>query len=207
MRQSVTPKDFHTYSTVGTPQDFLLLPRESPHFNNTWDPYAILLLSDGEKEARSTEGYQFPPPTFDIYKTKVAETSPASPEADSDQVDAVLSEEIASTLESMKLDDNPKSLEVPPALWSGPIGVTSGALLNLERDTYEVLVSGKFHSEGLKLRGGAAWVDDDDNQQKLLRVRLDLLYELLASLTFLFSSNLTDSLSHTTRTWQSVSET
>lgn len=170
MRQSVTPKDIHTYSTVGTPQDFLLLPRESPHFSGSWDPYGILLLSDGDKESRATEAYEFPPPSFDIYKTH--KPAPTSPKPESESAEDALSDEIASTLESMKLNEDPKSIEVPPALWSGPIGVTSGAFINVERDSYETLISGNTPVEGLKLRGGAAWVDDDDNQQKFLRVSL-----------------------------------
>lgn len=169
MRQSVTPKDLHTYSTVGTPQDFLLLPRESPHFSGSWDPHAILLLSDGIKEARATEAYQFPPPTFEISNNVKPTAEPLR--KGSENVDDVLSEEIASTLESMKLHDGPQSLETLPAFWSGPSGVTGGDLINLERDSYETLVVGQSSADGLGLRGGSAWVDDDEGQMKLLRVR------------------------------------
>ncbi|GJE89618.1 hypothetical protein PsYK624_057220 [Phanerochaete sordida] len=168
MRQSVTPKNLHTYSTVGTPQDFLLLPKESPHFAGTYDPYAILLLSDGEKEARAIEAYQFPPPIFDIHeKPKPAATDPKDR---AEQLEDIVTDEIAQTLESMQLHDEPKSLDTPAAFWSGPVGVTSGELISVERDAYERLVRGTAREEdGLHLRGGTAWVDDDDGEQKLLR--------------------------------------
>jgi syntaxin-binding protein 5 len=170
MRQSVTPKNLHIYSTVGTPQDFLLLPKESPHFAGSYDPYAILLLSDGEKDARAIEAYQFPPPIYDIHERA---KPPVAPSKDaSEQLEDVLSEEIASTLESMQLNDEPKSLETPPAFWSGPLGVTHGDLIAFERDAYETLVMERVHEDdGLRLRGGSAWVDDDEHQMKLLRVR------------------------------------
>lgn len=169
MRKSVTPVDVHTYSTVGTPQDFLLLPRENPHFSGTYDPYAILLLSDAHKDARATEAYQFPPPIFGIHKDAKPPVSP-KPEG-SEEGEDVLCDEIESTLQAMKIQDDPKVLETPPAFWSGPVGVTSGNLISLERDSYESLVTGKIsEDEGLRLRGGSAWVDDDEGQMKLLRV-------------------------------------
>ncbi|EKM61629.1 uncharacterized protein PHACADRAFT_169080 [Phanerochaete carnosa HHB-10118-sp] len=168
MRQSVTPKNLHTYSTVGTPQDFLLLPRESPHFAGTYDPYAILLLSDGEKEARAIETYQYPPPIFAIHEH--TEPTPSVPRDEPEQLEDVLSDEIALTLESMQLNDEPKSLEAPPSFWSGPLGVISGDLISLERDAYEALVhEAAPEEEGLRLQGGSAWVDDIEGQMKLLR--------------------------------------
>ena len=96
MRQSVAPKNLHTYSTVGTPQDFLLLPRESPHFSGSWDPQSVLLLSDSSKETRATEAYQFPPPNFAIHRNaeSVAEIS----KEDRQHTGDVLAEEITSTL-------------------------------------------------------------------------------------------------------------
>ena len=165
MRQSVTPKNFHTYSTVGTPQDFLLIPRESPHFSGAWNPRAILLLSDGAKEARSTEAYEFPPPVFGIHKNTKADAPPSGEDAEQ-----VLSDEIASTLESMKMHDDPQSLDAPPTFWSGPTGVIGGDLISLEKEAYQILVSDESTESPLGLRGGSAWVDDDEGLMKVLRV-------------------------------------
>lgn len=164
MRQSVTPKNLHTYSTVGTPQDFLLLPRESPHFSGSWNPRAILLLSDGAKGARSTEAYEFPPPAFGIHKNTKADVPSTG-----DSSDQALSDEIASTLESMKMQDDPKSLDAPPAFWSGPTGVIGGDLINFEKESYQVLVSDESTDDALGLHGGSAWIDDDEGQMKVLR--------------------------------------
>ncbi|KAI0705872.1 hypothetical protein BC835DRAFT_1409930 [Cytidiella melzeri] len=169
MRQTVLAKDMHCYSTVGVPQDFLLLPRKQPHFSGSWDPTAILLLSDADKETRAIEAYQFPPPLFvpkaDTLKVHTAVESTNTPK------DA-LAQEIASALESMQIDVGPLSLDLPPALWGGPSSVTGGALINLDREAYETLVASTSSrpANGINLRGGRAWVEDDEGQMKLMRL-------------------------------------
>ncbi|KAI0705856.1 lethal giant larvae like, C-terminal-domain-containing protein [Cytidiella melzeri] len=168
MRQTVLAKDMHCYSTVGVPQDFLLLPRKQPHFSGSWDPTAILLLSDADKETRAIEAYQFPPPLFvpkaGTPKVHTAVESTNTPE------DA-LAQEIASALESMQIDEGPLSLDLPPALWGGPSSVTGGVLVNLDREAYETLVASTSSrsANGINLRGGRAWVEDDEGQMKLMR--------------------------------------
>lgn len=173
LRQTVVPKDMHCYSTVGVPQDFLLLPREQPHYSGSWDPVAILLLSDAEKDARAIEAYQFPPPLF-MPKPKVEPPKVEDGAAENEQGegDDAVADEIASALESMQVDEHPKSLELPPALWSGPSCVTGGALVNLDRDAYESFVANARSrpAQSISLRGGRAWVEDDEGQMKLMRV-------------------------------------
>ena len=168
LRQMVTPLKSHNYTTSGVPQDFLLLPREQPHFSGSWDPISILLLSDADKEARVIEAYQFPPPIFIATK----EHSKSSPDIVNEGNDEALAQEIASALDSMQLDDGPKPLDLPPALWSGPSGVLSGRLINLDRAAYEVLIERKGPKDVSKLgtRGGIAWVDDSDGEMKLMKV-------------------------------------
>lgn len=171
MRVSVTPANLHTYSTVGTPQDFLLLPRDSPHFSGAWDPHAILLLSDGSKDSRAVEAYQFPPPIFAISKIAPTPVSPEPTPAEGESSEDVLSDEIAATLESMKLNDDPKPLILPPALWNGPSGVVAGELVSLEKEAYGALTMDNASSEeSIRLKGGAAWVEDLEGQMKLIRV-------------------------------------
>lgn len=170
MRQTVIPKDSHAYNTVGTPQDFLLLPRAQPHFSGGWDPASILLLSDSDKETRAVEAYQFPPTRF-VPRTPAEKTSSTSPKEDAEEA---LADEIASTLESMRLDDEPQSLDLPPALWGGPSGVTGGALVSLDRESYGVLVADirDNGADGIDLSGGRAWIEDDEGQMKLMQVCL-----------------------------------
>ncbi len=173
IRQTVIPKDMHSYSTVGVPQDFLLLPRVQPHFSGSWDPVTILLLSDGEKDARAIEAYQFPPPLF-MPKAEPTKVQNAADEATEEAEEEGLEKEIASALESMQIDEDPQSLELPPALWSGPSSVTGGALFNLDRDAYERFVADASSRPpaGINLRGGRAWLEDDDGQMKLMKVSM-----------------------------------
>jgi syntaxin-binding protein 5 len=169
MRQTVIPKNTYCYSTVGLPQDFLLLPREQPHFSGAWDPVALLMLSNAEKDARVIEAYQFPPPLF-MPKIEACKTPTAA--EDTEDTQAVVEKEIACALESMQIDEGPRSLELPAALWGGPSSVTGGDLISLTRETYEILVANASSRplEGIELRGGRAWVEDDEGQMKLMRV-------------------------------------
>ena len=169
MRLAVIPEKAYLYPSAGVPQDFLLLPKDSPHFAGTWDPTAILLLSDGRREARVLEAYQFPPPCFEA---EPEVSSPPPPETPIEGTDPAFSREIASTLELMKLTDDPRPLRLPPSLWSGPGGVISGALVSLDRDCYEVLTMkrGAVPDEAVNLRGGSAWVDDLEGEMKLVKV-------------------------------------
>ena len=84
-----------------------------------------------------------------------------------------MSQEITNTLASLQLDDDPKALALPPFLWNGPSGVTSGDLVSLEKDAYEVLVRGVQEDveNAINLRAGSACVSDDDGEMKLMRVR------------------------------------
>lgn len=169
MRQTVIPANSYVYPTEGVPQDFLLLPRESPHFSGSWDPAAILLLSDGHKDSRVTEVYEFPPPSFAPQPENQNDAPPQTPiEGTSDSLDR----EVASTLEWMKLNDDPKPLRVPPSLWSGTSGVISGHLMSLTRDTYELLTlkDAVREDDAIRLRGGSAWVEDNAAELKLMKV-------------------------------------
>ncbi|KAI0093981.1 lethal giant larvae like, C-terminal-domain-containing protein [Irpex rosettiformis] len=169
MRQTVIPKDMHSYSTVGVPQDFLLLPREQPHFSGSWDPVAMLLLSDGDKDTRAIEAYQFPPPLF-VPKAEPQKNESAA-EANPEGLGGDVADEITSVLESMQVDEDPQSLNVPPALWGGPSSVVGGTLVSLDRDAYQRFVANASTRplDSINLRAGRAWVEDDDGQMKLMK--------------------------------------
>ncbi len=170
LRKTVTATKSYVYSIEGVPQDFLLLPRESPHFSGTWDPIGILLLSDNSRDTRALEGYQFPPPSFISALTDEQDKHPPQHPLDGEEA---IECEIASTLEFMKSNDDPKPLRLPPSLWSGPGGVLSGHLMSLDRDAYEVLTLGNDERQAdntISLRGGSAWVEDHDGEMKLMKV-------------------------------------
>ena len=182
MKQSLDPKDAHIYYTKGTIQDFFLIPKNSPHFSGTFDPTAIVLVYDCDRDARATEAYQFPPPVF---------TSPSSPElddtktGDTQEESAVdktttedgedvdkdpLADELTDTLLSMSLVDNdPRLIQLPPSLWSG---VEGGIFYVFDKHVFETLMDAGETQCGdvLPLQGGVAWVEDTEQQMKLMKV-------------------------------------
>ena len=170
MRRAVIPVKTYTYACEGVPQDYLLLPKGSPHFSGTWDPTAILLLSDGHNEARIVEAYQFPPPPFLPVSTDSKQPPPQTPIEGSDPVVAA---DIAETLQLMKVTDDAKTLRLPPSLWSGSEGIISGQLINLERNSFEVLSmkDPTLADETIRLASGSAWVEDHEGEMKLVKVK------------------------------------
>lgn len=165
MRDSLTPLNEFFYPTPGTVQDFLLIPRDSPHFGGTFDPTSILILFDGHGGTRAMEAYQFPPPAF------LAVPS-AAVQSDSDDI----VEDLTSTLNDMQMEADPRRLRLPTALEFGSSGLISGQLLRLEREVYETLVTSETpDNDALPLKGGIAWADETKaNELKLSKVRSSL---------------------------------
>jgi hypothetical protein len=72
-----------------------------------------------------------------------------------------LSEDLASTLRDMSMNDDPKQLNLAPSLWNGNGGVVHGEILKLERDAYETFTAESDTGEDeLPLKGGIAWIND-----------------------------------------------
>ncbi|THH26967.1 hypothetical protein EUX98_g7215 [Antrodiella citrinella] len=159
MRKSLVPTNAYTYFTKGITQDFLLVPRGSPHFSGTWDPVSIILMSE----------YAAPPPTANN------ETAAPSGSVDTEVVSPidVLTDELANTLEFMQVTDDPQQLRLPPSSWNGPSGIVSGQLVVLERDAYEIFVDDRDvdHTAELRLHGGVAWVEDFQGEMKLMKLQ------------------------------------
>ncbi|TBU49995.1 lethal giant larvae like, C-terminal-domain-containing protein [Dichomitus squalens] len=172
MCDSLRVKNAHTYNASGPVQDFLLFPRLTPHFSGTYDPSAILLVSDSDApEARVCEAFDFPPPEF------VESGPPETPSElkddptqgypeDGTEPDYGLAKELAKTLQSMSLSDDPWPARLPPYLWSA-IGEY---LVKVDKHAYETLVRDKHGSiEGevpFPMRGGMAWSEDADGLMK-----------------------------------------
>lgn len=165
MQESLFPLDSHTYHSPGTVQDFLLIPRASPHFSGTWDPRAILLLSDNTLDPagsiRVIEAFEFPPPAF--VASLMEPTTPRA--ADMDDPSVALNQELATALESMALSSDPRSLRLPWAFWT----VSGGALFKVDKEAYSRL-KGEIIDDALPIRGGKAWVEDTEGQMKLMKV-------------------------------------
>ncbi|KAI0059493.1 hypothetical protein BV25DRAFT_1918512 [Artomyces pyxidatus] len=160
MRASLDPLDAHFGHTPGIVQDFLLIPRENPHFAGTWDPKAILILFEGEEQTRGIEAYCFPPSAFLAPSDEPAK----APATDADEVDKqdAVAQDLESTLQSMKLHAEPEKLALHPELWSGPNAVMQASLVSLDRIAYDALVGpSPDDPKELRLEGGIAVPAED----------------------------------------------
>ncbi|KAF9469810.1 lethal giant larvae like, C-terminal-domain-containing protein [Collybia nuda] len=161
MRKSVNSMKIYFYHTRGVVQDYLLAPWQSPHFSGTFDPIAILMLTDSRGDTRTLEAYQFPPPEFSPPHASKTTTSEVS-KSDGDPLD-VLTNKLATTLKVLQASDEPEQLRLPTMLVNGHSGLVHGQLLKMERDIYDQLVNVKLDDENdleLPLKGGVAWADD-----------------------------------------------
>ena len=146
VRKSLVP--FHTFfiPSPGAIQDFLLIPRSSPHFLGSFDPVAILSLCDYDEGTRSTEAYLFPSPT------SARSSVPSRPLANAS---------INISPSSLRSLNSPPRLVLPSSLRNGDDGVIGVQLMSLDHNTYDQLVGQSEHDgEKVPLKGGLAWTDD-----------------------------------------------
>ncbi|KIY73582.1 hypothetical protein CYLTODRAFT_365694 [Cylindrobasidium torrendii FP15055 ss-10] len=148
MRESLDPLDAYLYATTEVVQDYLLVPKSSPHFNNTFDPIALLVITDANGGTRAIQGHQFPPPSF--------KTQPVSASQSGDIVD-----NLSSTLAEMELGTDPRKMRLP---WALSTDILGGQLVVVERDSHEKLLSdGNVPFElRVPLKGGASWNNEVD---------------------------------------------
>ncbi|KAF9567769.1 WD40 containing snare-dependent exocytosis protein [Agrocybe pediades] len=176
MCDSLVPKKSFYYETQGVVQDYLLIPRSSPHFNGSYDPYSFLLITERNR-MRTVEAYQFPPPGF-------IQTAPSVPEAAEEQkdVDAQVETEVHSAgllspppppplpKSPRHLNHTPMPYRIPVALLGGHAGILGGKLFIVSNDIYNDFVQKPsaddlFH---LSLKGGNALADiTKSNELKL----------------------------------------
>ncbi|KAF9041832.1 hypothetical protein BDZ89DRAFT_1060198 [Hymenopellis radicata] len=154
MRDSVDPVNAHFYATDQVVQDYVLVPKSSPHFNNAFDPVSILIMTEAAGGTRAMKAQQFPPPSFTSPQSEPGPIS--SSDEDEDAID-----ELSSTLTMVELSSDPK-LQVLP--WTLSSNIMNGQLRVVERDAQQNLVSGGGPgvAEGLPLRGGCAWNEELD---------------------------------------------
>lgn len=160
MRGSLDPLNAYFYCTPGLAQDFLLMPRDNPHFGGTWNPTAILMLFESGENVRAIEARQFPPLEF-LASAQEMSQSAGQAEEKEDGHDA-LTQDLAATLQSMTVNEEPKKLHLPPLLWSGPDAVVDARLFSLDRIAYETLSKASDHgSDVLPLEGGISAPDEE----------------------------------------------
>ena len=171
MRDSLDHSKTFFYYTRGIVHDYLLIPRDNPHYAGVSDPIAILLVTEGTGGSRVLEAFQYPPPEFSI-PTDVDDDSNGSEGNEIDPMDT-LGDDLASTLRSLQMSDEPKRLQLPPTLMNGSTGLLNGQLLRVENDTYQRLTGGSIDDTlYLPLAGGLAWADETKKTElKLSKVR------------------------------------
>ncbi|EIN13878.1 hypothetical protein PUNSTDRAFT_110047 [Punctularia strigosozonata HHB-11173 SS5] len=164
MRQSLTPINATFYPSSGSAvvQDFLLVPRESPHFSGNWDPSAIIIVSEAKAGTRSLEVYRFSPPRSAV-SSSPRPTIVAQQVASGLGSDDSIMQELSSTLESLSTAMGPVRMTLSPSHWSGSIAVINGELSKVERDNYKSLLDHSrepSQNEMLSFDGGSAWVEN-----------------------------------------------
>ena len=174
MCASLYVKNAHTYDAAGTVQDFLLFPRSSSHFYGTYDPTAILIISEADApDARVCEAFEFPPPAFvEVTKPPAPPEAPKSPlpQADGLEPDDALADELEMTLQSMSMSDEPAPARLPPFLWN----VVGEYIVKVDKHAYDTIVRDKLgHIEGevpFPVKGGVAWLEDSEGLAKYTKV-------------------------------------
>ncbi|KAF9270713.1 hypothetical protein L218DRAFT_1013731 [Marasmius fiardii PR-910] len=155
MRASLQPTKSYFYYTEGIVQDYLLVPRDAPHFSGACDPFALLIIREGPRRTRVTEGFQFPPPSFLTTDNTESEDEPESIEGTHDAL-----EDLQTTLQSMQLSDDAQSFVIPGFLSNGTSGLSDGQLHRLSRDAYQTLVQDSLEpNRTLHLRAGFAYLN------------------------------------------------
>ncbi|KAF7347607.1 WD40 containing SNARE-dependent exocytosis protein [Mycena venus] len=142
------------YASIPAPYIRFLLLYPRCHY----DPAAILISVESVGDARVVEAYQFPPPAF------LASVEPATEEVVPAGADVV--DDLASTLKSLTVNDDPHMLTLPTPLWFGSTGVSQVQLFTLDRDSHALLVGGeKEYPFALPLKGGAALSDESEARE------------------------------------------
>ena len=159
-------KSFFYETFNGVVQDYLLIPRNSPHLAGNFDPYAILLLTESTHNARTVRAYQFPPPGF-------VKTNLDPPEA---PIEVETKEEIeelpAASLKSPSLptppEKSPRQINYTPSPIRTPFTLSAvasdilgGCLFKIENDVYQSFVDEDFNDLHLTLNGGQIYADPD----------------------------------------------
>ena len=171
MQDCLSNPGVYSYQSEHTVSDFLLLPRDTPHFAGNFDPIAILLVCNGGGDKRSISITEFPPPSLAIIPKHPEMTRNIS----SSTADAI-GEELAETLHAMQDSLDPGRLTLPNLLWTGSSSVVGGEILALSTDTYGSLclrdLEASVNEYGL--RGGAAWMDGKNDDSMHAKVSPEL---------------------------------
>ena len=171
MQDCLSNPGVSSYRSESTISDFLLLPRDTPHFAGNFDPIAIALVFNGDSDRRSISIMEFPPPELAI----VPKHPGMARNISSLTADAI-GEEMAETLHTMQRSSDPERLTLPNLLWTGSSSVVGGAIALLSTASYGTLCLQDPEVSGSEcgLRGGAAWMDGKNDDSMHAKVCLEL---------------------------------
>ena len=171
MRDCLSNPSTYTYRSETTISDFMLLPRDTPHFAGNFDPVAILLVFDEGSGKRSISIMEFPPKTLAIIPERQEMARTAS-SATTDTIGG----ELAEALHEMRGSSDPERLTSPDLFWTGSSSVVGGNILHLDTGSYGALslqdIEASWGEYGL--RGGAAWMDAKNDDRTHAKVCLEI---------------------------------
>ncbi|KAM6498680.1 WD40 containing snare-dependent exocytosis protein [Amanita muscaria] len=154
MRESLVPLKTYFYPTQDVVQDYLLVPRDSPHYTGALDPIAIILMTGSDANVRRLTAFEYPPPAFKEGESDDAHKSERSAVGPDE-----LATELAATLQSLLESNEPRNLRIPAPLWISAAGLVYGHLLTVDRSTYQTYAEDVQLESRLNLNGGNAWAD------------------------------------------------
>ena len=168
MQDCLSNPGVHCYQSDRVVSDFLLLPRDTPHFAGNFDPIGIVLICNGDGDERSISITEFPPPSLEIVP-KDPGTLGNVPSSTADNIE----EELAETLHEMQRSSDPEELTLPNLLWTGSSSVVGGKILALGTAAYGSLCIQDLGASGSEygLRGGAAWMNGKSDDSMHAKVR------------------------------------
>lgn len=184
IRQSLAEKHSYLYSTDTPVQDFYLIPRDSPHFNYSYDAHAILMLVETGQDERALISREFPPSDFFTQERHLIQTT----ETQADKEDL---NDLNDVLESLSVVDPPQSVSLPYSLCGARFDADTYQLLVLPKEMYSEYVMNS-HSGARKprigLSGGLAQMEPFAETKRKVRTSL-MTYKL-------FSHPVLSSISH-----------
>ena len=167
MIKSLDPSKLFFYETFGgIVQNYLLVPRKSPHLAGNFDPYAILLLTESTHDARTVCAYQYPPPGF-------VKSNLDPPEA---PIEAEIKEDMERlptadpqspppptppVKSSRQISYTPSPVRTPFTLSAAATGILGGCLFKIEKDVYLSFVDEDLNDLHLTLNGGQIYANPD----------------------------------------------
>jgi syntaxin-binding protein 5 len=160
MKDCLSNPGVYTYQSERTISDFLLLPRDTPHFAGNFDPLAISLVFNEGGDKRSINIMEFPPQTLAI----VPERQEMARTISSSTTDAV-GEDLAETLHAMQRSSDPERLDLPSVFWTGSSSIVGGDILLLDTAPHGTLCLKDLEASKCEygLRGGTAWMDSKND--------------------------------------------